>query len=413
MSVQFGRWNFDGQPTGQVYIDRVSAILAPYGPDGNSTYAKAGVSILYRAFHTTKESHADTQPYISRLGAVITWDGRLDNRDDLIRELGDSLTITASDVAIVSAAYEKWGTRCLRKLVGDWAISIWNAAEGGVLLAKDPVGTRHLYYSHDHRQLTWSTILDPLVLLAGTTFKVCEEYLAGWFSYFPAVHLTPYLGILAVPPSSFVLLKPANRAISKYWDFNPSNTIRYRTDVEYEDHFRAAFGQAVQRRLRSDRPVLAELSGGIDSASIVCMADAVMAREGSGARHLETISWFDDSFDHIEPDSNELHWIKKVEERRRQGGFHINLRILKESVDSKHSIISKQDRLRFAATPTSNARLSEHLKHYAAHVFSRGYRVVLSGIGGDEVTFGGVPTPTTELQDLLARGRFPRFARRA
>ena len=411
VSVQFGRWSYDGQPVGQDYIDRVSGILAPYGPDGNGAFAATGISILYHAFHTTEESHAEKQPYISRSDTVITWDGRLDNRDDLIREFRDLLTMAPTDVAIVSAAYEKWGTRCLAKLVGDWALSIWNPTERSILLAKDPIGTRHLYYSYDHNQVTWSTILDPLVLLAGKAFKVCEEYLAGWFSYFPAVHLTPYLGILSVPASSFVLLRPRNHATHKYWDFGSRSTIRYRTDAEYEDHFRVTFRQAVQRRLRSDRPVLAELSGGIDSASIVCMADAVMAPEAGRTDCLDTISWFDDSFDSIEPDSNEFHWIQKVEQKRCQRGFHINLRVLQESTEPKLSGISRLDAQRFAATPNSGAELSEHLKQYAAHVFSRGYRVILSGIGGDEVTFGGVPTPTTELQDLLARGRFLRLTR--
>ena len=182
MSVQFGRWNFEGQPPAPDYIEKVSATLAPYGPDSNESYSKAGVKILYRAFHTTKESRREKQPCISPSGAVITWDGRLDNRADLISELRDSLTVNSTDMAIVAAAYEKWGANCLGKLIGDWALSIWNPRERSVLLAKDPIGTKHLYYSIDDNQLTWSTILDPLVLFAGKTFEICEEYIAGWFA---------------------------------------------------------------------------------------------------------------------------------------------------------------------------------------------------------------------------------------
>jgi len=144
MSVQFGRWNWEGQPPVPGYIERVSAALAPYGPDSNESYSKGGVKILYRAFHTTKESHRETQPHISPSGAVITWDGRLDNRAELISELRDSLTIASTDIAIVAAAYEKWGSTCFAKLIGDWAISIWNPIKRSLLLAKDPVGTRHL-----------------------------------------------------------------------------------------------------------------------------------------------------------------------------------------------------------------------------------------------------------------------------
>jgi asparagine synthase (glutamine-hydrolysing) len=411
MSVQFGRWNFEGQSAAPASMEKVSAVLAPYGPDSNESYSKGGIRILYHSFHTTKESRCEKQPYISQSGTVITWDGRLDNRADLINELRDSLTIEAADVAIVAASYEKWGKSCLRKLIGDWALSIWNPRDVYVLLAKDPVGTRHLYYSFCDKNLIWSSILDPLILFGDRTFEICEEYIAGWFSYFPDMHLTPYLGIRAVPPSSYVLLRPGKHAISKYWDFAPHNKIHYRTDGEYEEHFRTVLAQAVQRRLRSDRPILAELSGGLDSASILCMADTLITRGAAEDPHLDTISWFDASDDHIERDSNELHWITKIEERRGRIGLHIDLASIKRDASSQESFASKFGRDGFAATPMTNLELSEHSKRYAALMFSHGYRVTLSGIGGDEVTFGGVPTPTPELQNLLARGRFLKLAR--
>ena len=107
MSVQFGIWDVEGQPPAPDYIEKVTASLASYGPDSNESYSKGGIRILYRAFHTTKESHREKQPCISPSGAVITWDGRLDNRADFISELCDSLTVNSTDVDIVAAAYEK------------------------------------------------------------------------------------------------------------------------------------------------------------------------------------------------------------------------------------------------------------------------------------------------------------------
>lgn len=214
MSVQFGRWNFEGQTPAPDYIEKVGATLAPYGPDSSESYSKGGIRILYCAFHTTKESRGEKQPHISSSGAVITWDGRLDNRTELVSELRDSLINDSTDVAIVAAAYEKWGTNCMGKLIGDWALSIWNPRDQSLILAKDPVGTRHLYYSFDNNEVTWSTVLDPLVRLAGKTFEICEEYIAGWLVIrFPASHLTPYVGIHAVPPSCFVLLEPGKHTM--------------------------------------------------------------------------------------------------------------------------------------------------------------------------------------------------------
>ena len=394
MSVQFGRWNFDSKPVERDYLEKANALIAPYGPDGGSSYSKGNISILYHAFHTTKESRREAQPHVTSSGAILTWDGRLDNRAELIRQLRNVLTIGSTDVSIVAAAYEEWGTDCFGKLIGDWALSIWDENTRSVILAKDPIGMRHLYYSLDENQVTWSTILDPLVLFAGKTFALCEEYIAGWFSFFPAGHLTPYVGIHSVPPSSFALIRAGKHTISKYWDFDPDKKIRYSTDAEYEEHFRAVFAEAVRRGLRSDSPILAELSGGMDSSSIVCMADTILARGAGETQRLDTISYYDDS----EPNWNERPYFTKVEEKRGRTGCHIN-------VCSQESFKVEFDTDRFAATPSSGGRPNEASKQYAACMTSQGNRVVLSGIGGDEVT-GGVPTPTPELEDLLVRGTF-------
>jgi asparagine synthase (glutamine-hydrolysing) len=400
MSVQFGRWNWDGKPVDQTYLAMVKPVIAPYGPDGEGAYAISNLSILYRAFYTTKESRRETQPFVSESGVVITWDGRLDNRAELIRLLRDRLTTSATDVSIVAAAYDEWGANCFAKLVGDWALSVWDAKSRSLRLAKDPIGTRHLYYSVDNEQVTWSTILDPLVLFAGKSFAFCEEYIAGWFSFFPATHLTPYIGIHAVPPSSSVLIRSGKQTVTKYWDFEPSKRIRYRTDAEYEDHFRSVFGEAVRRRLRSDSPILAELSGGMDSSSIVCMADCIIARGAAETSRLDTVSYYDDS----EPNWNERPYFTKVEEKRGRSGTHIDM-------GSQEPFTFARDSDHFAATPgSSSSPPSKVSRQFSACVASQGNRVLLSGIGGDEVT-GGVPTPTPELEDLLVRGHFRTLAR--
>ncbi len=408
MSVQFGRWNFDGRLCTPEYCEKVSSTLADYGPDSNEKYAQGGITILYRAFHTTKESHREKQPQVSSSGAVITWDGRLDNRKELIFELGRPLASDSTDVDIVATSYQRWGVDCLRRLIGDWALSVWNPRERSVLLAKDAIGARPLYYLFGDNHLIWSTLLDPPVLFSGRPFEIDTEYIAGWFAHTPAAHLTPYKDIRAVPPSSFVLLrlgKPA--AIRKYWDFDPGKKIRYRADAEYEEHFRSALATAVQRRLRSDRPILAELSGGLDSSSIVCMADDLIARGRVDCPRLDTISWYDDSYDHLEPDSNELHWVKKVEERRGRTGQHINERELKQQDTGPKKSFSSELRVgAFAVTPGNHRRLSEFYQRYAATLKAHGYRVTLSGMTGEMATGGGIPTPTPELQNYLARARF-------
>ena len=398
MSVQFGRWNLDGKPVDCCYLERVGAVLAPYGPDGGSSYGGKNISILYYAFHTTTESRRETQPHISASGAVITWDGHLDNRAELISELRDSLNVTSTDVAVVATAYEKWGPDCLCKLIGDWALSIYDLNNRSLLLAKDFIGTRHLYYVFDNNQITWSTKLDPLILGAGKSFTICEEYAAGWLTYFPATHLTPYIGIRAVPPSSFVLLRPGNHSVREYWNFDPGKIVRYRTDEEYEEHFRTVFAKAIQRRLRSDTPILAELSGGRDSSSIVCMADAIIANAAAETPRLDTVSYYDDS----EPNNgDERPYFKKVEEKRGRTGLHIKIGP-EQKTDSEPTCVCDSY---CSPVPISSRRLPE----FGNWLVSQGNRIMLSGIGGDEV-MGGVPTPTPELQDLIIRARLGTLA---
>jgi asparagine synthase (glutamine-hydrolysing) len=401
MSVQFGRWSFDGIPPALDYLEKVNAALAPYGPDSSHSYHEDGVTVLYHAFHTTKESHKEDQPHVSQSGNVITWDGRLDNRAEFIALMGERLETDSPDVSVVASAYERWGERCFPQLLGDWALSIWDPSDRSLTLAKDPIGSRHLYYSVDDSQVAWCTILDPLIMFTGRTFELDEEYIAGWFSFFPAAHLSPYVGIDSVPPSSFVHLERRKRTITKYWDFDPGKRICYRTDAEYEEHFRTIFGQAVHRRLRSDSPILSELSGGMDSSSIVCLADTIIARGSTQTPRLDTLSFYNES----EPNWNERPYFTKVEEKRGRVGCHID-------VGAEESIRFEFESDHFAATPGSGGgRRTEASRQFAACFASQGNRVVLSGIGGDEVT-GGVPTPTPELMDLLARAQFRSLARR-
>jgi len=391
MSVQFGKCNFDGKPLDPKDLDGVRRVLARYGPDGEGYICKDNLGILYRAFHTTKESRRERQPHVSESGSVITWDGRLDNRKDLIERLTGELSPDSTDLEIVVAAYNRWGTDTFRELIGDWAFCAWNPADQSLVLAKDFVGTRHMYYSVEKDHVTWCTILDPLILFATHSLKLEEEYIAGWLSFFPATHLTPYVGIHAVPPSSFVRVSRGTKRVTKYWDFDPTKRICYRTDAAYEEHFRSVFEESVRRRLRSQKPVLAELSGGMDSSSIVCMADEIIAKRGAETPRLDTVSYYNDS----EPNWNERPFFTKVEERRCRKGCHIN-------VDTHTSYDFEFDQDWFAATPASANQSDQATNEFMACVASQGNRVVLSGVGGDEIT-GGVPTAIPELANLFAR----------
>lgn len=390
MSVLFGRWNFSGSPVDAKLLDNVRAVAVAYGPDGHARYEKDGIALEYCAFNTLETLQTSNQPHRSPAGTIFTWDGRLDNRLDLIRELDGVVGSDVADVEIVAAAFERWGTNCLRRLLGDWALVVWNPTTRTLILAKDMVGIRPLYYSTANYGVSWSTILELLVRSSGTPLALCEEYVAGWLSFFPATHLTPYIGLSSVSPGTYVLLRANVKNVTKFWDFDGCKRIRYKSDSEYEEHFRTVFAESVQRRVHSCRPVLAELSGGMDSSSIVCVADALREKALSNAPALETVSYFND----LEPNWNELPYFTRVEKRRGRTGIHID-------ISSIASLGCDGQDKRFPSTPDVGHRQDKPSQEFADYLSTKGIRVVLSGIGGDEVT-GGVPTPTPEITDLIA-----------
>jgi asparagine synthase (glutamine-hydrolysing) len=398
MSVQFGQWNFDDTPIDLTELRSVERILSCYAPDGMNLHAARNAALLYGAMHTTPEAIGESQPFALPSGAVVTWDGRLDNRLALIAELSPSVTLESTDVQIVAATYERDGVNFLSRLIGEWALSVWNPVDRSLLLARDPFGSRHLYYLVTQTDVIWSTILDVFFSLQ-RNFTLDEEYLAGWFASFPAADRTPYSEIRSVPPSCRVVIRGTAVSIREYWTFGNEREIRYRRDEEYEEHFRFVFREAVRRRLRSNGRVAAELSGGMDSAAIVCMADTLSAN--AQAEPVSTVSYYDDR----EPNWDERPYFTAVEKQRHQPGFHID-------IGSETTYAFEFEEEAFAPTPASIMRSSEASRRCESYLRDSGSRILLSGIGGDE-TMGGVPTLVPELADLLARGHFVRFFQKA
>lgn len=400
MCVQYGIWHLDQRPISSDFLGKVNRLISPFGPDGNGSYVQGPLGMLHRAFHTTRESRLGRQPYVSSRGNVMTWDGRLDNIRELKRQLQIAFLMGTADVAAAMAAYERWGTACFHKLVGDWALSVWDSEKRALILAKDCTGTRHLHYSMTSDRVTWCTVLEPLVLLAGLPPSLNEEWLASYLAHFPEAHQTPYAGIKSVPPGTFVSIKDGTASGHTYWSIDPNRQTRYRTDAEYEEHFRDVFAEAVRRRLRSDSPVLAELSGGMDSSSIVCMADRVITQGKAETPRLDTISYYDDR----EPNWNERPYFTKVEEMRGRPGFHLDV-----GQSSCLAFVPLPDSSVFCPLPGFDHRGFEFAQRKREYMEVNGHRVVLSGIGGDE-NLGGIPTPIPELADLLVRGRLIELA---
>ncbi len=220
---------------------------------------------------------------------------------------------------------------------------------------------------------------------------MCEEYIAGYFGSCPESHLTPYREIHSVASGNFVRIREGHVSAHAYWTFNPQLKTRYKTDEEYEEKFRHLFRQSIRRRLRTDSPILAELSGGLDSSSIVCMTDDMLAREAGSPSSLDTFS----SCDRGEPDEDDFLYVAKVEEKRGRAGYHAELKSLGDTF--------RFDYPTFIATPGFAER--EEFRAAKSDVIKSGkYRVLFSGVGGDEV-LGQGRDPRTQMADLLRQLR--------
>jgi asparagine synthase (glutamine-hydrolysing) len=393
VSVQGGIWNVDGEPVKREALAAISHRAAEYGPDGEAFHLDGNVGLFYRPFHTTPGSSRETQPYVSVSGRVIIWDGRLDNRQELIAQLGRLGNAEESDVSLISAAFEQWGTGTLPRLVGDWALSIWDPSDRSVTLARDHIGVRPLFYYSKPGRLMWCSHLSPLAL-CGDRFTPCDRYFAGYILLWPDADSTPYNEIHSVPPANFVRVSSGTIRKHPYWIFQPQRKTRYKRDAEYEEHFRFVFRQAVRRRLRCDHPVLAELSGGLDSSSIVCMADDILLQEGAEIPRLDTFSYFNAN----EPADDDRAFFEAVEKKRGRAGIHV-CRGDQLTLSFDHSL--------FAASPGYVER--QELRSVHREWASQGsYRVVLSGTGGDEM-LGNALDARVLMADLLRQGRAREF----
>jgi len=400
MSAFAGIFNFNNEPLREDQQEKLLILwngLEERGPDGGEMVVKGPVGMCYRAFHTNRESRLERQPFIGANGKVVVGDLRLDNRDQLVSELrgllrGGPGEIT--DIELVMAAYEKWGDMFPLHMVGEFALMLYDPAHQEVLLTRDYIGNRTLYYHSDEERLICSSELGPLPDVVGIPLEINDEYVAGFLTRYPDLGLTSYNNIHAVKPAHTVQMKTCRRFRERrYWCLDPGEEIRYQKDQDYEEDFKRHFFEAVRAPLRSDLPVMAELSGGLDSSSIVCVADRIIAAGQARTPRLETVSSVSDESQL----SDERKFICLVEEQRSRMGHHLRA----EDYRFLSSIIDR------AAITSLNPLIFSVEYHERVHdiMNKSGARVLLSGQGGDQI-MGGASDLAPQLSDLLVQHKF-------
>jgi len=394
MSALGGILNFESKPVERHELAALEHGLAPHGPDNSGESLRGCVGMTYRAFHTTKESWNESQPLVSRQGQILCWDGRLDNRDDLIRILRAEIVGNHTDVAIVMAAYRRWGPTFLAQLIGDFALSLWDENTRILLLGRDHAGSRPLFYHIDRNKIIWSSDLGPLVDLEGIELTPDDKYVARFLSHSLTLDLTPYKLIHAVVPGHSVAVQNDHLRTHRFWRPNPSFKIRYKTDSEYEEHFRHLFREAVRCRMRSDGPIWASLSGGLDSSAIVCVADEVLKSGEAQTIKVETVSYVYDQ----STSSDERNFISCVEQKRGRLGHHVR--------ESECPLLTEFPDASEIFYPDGGDCFNTRYKALAEAMSADRARVLLTGHGGDEMlSGGGIGDPYPELGDLIFQRR--------
>jgi asparagine synthase (glutamine-hydrolysing) len=393
MSVIAGIHYFDRRPIADAFACRVSEALQQYAADGSAVHSEPGLLMVHQAVHVTPEDGHSHQPLVSRRGTVLTWDGRLDNREEIARTLGRP-DHGVSDAELVLEAWDAAGHDALGLLVGDWSLAMWCPHTRTLVLASDYMGVRPLCYHYDSKSVAWSTSAEFLDDLAGPG-GIDEQFILGYLTFsVPADH-TPYAGIRGVSPAHSIAFTAGKAPVRRsFWDF-PRRRLRYSSACDYDEHFKQLVADAVRVRLRSCRPVWAELSGGLDSSAIVCVADRLMHQGRTTHQNMVTVSRFSST----SIGSDERRFIRIVHEQVRRPEVYVCLDDC--LIESLLSIDANWPNSLLGA-----AQRELELMQTA------GARVLLSGRMGDTV-MGNMADDTSSLAVHLKRGALPTLVQEA
>ena len=363
--------------------------LSKWGPDGGRIVTADSAGFCYQAFNTNREARSEQQPLVARDGRILAADVRLDNREELLSAIPGDLNGSSTDADYLMLAHRRWGSRFPFHLVGEYAIVLYDPDERKMFLYRDHVGARPLYYHQGNDRLIVSSQLAPLVDLFGVPRDLDEEYIAGCMSRGPRVGLTPYRHIQALKPAHLLTVFESCRLTEeRYWGLDPHAEIHFQRDEEYEEAFRYHVRNAVRAPLRTDLPVMIELSGGLDSSTVACVAAESIRNNLTPATRFETVSYvYDES-----PTSDESKFIHLVEDRLGQTGVRVR--------DEDSTLLPPPDEEIDAVTPNPMLCSFGYHSTLCRLMEKTGARVLLTGIGGDQI-LGASYDPYPLLADLL------------
>jgi asparagine synthase (glutamine-hydrolysing) len=372
-------FNLDGRPADPRAVGRMLNSMRHRGPDGQASFASGPAALGHSRLCATEESIREHQPLRDDAAQLaMVFDGRVDNRE----ELKDALIARGmpprddTDAELVLRAYECWGDESAVRILGDFAYVIWDGKRQRLLCARDPLGVKPLYYHLGAKRFVCASELQALLLEPDFPVEPNEGMAAEALCMRVLdPEETLFQGIVQLVPGHYLTIDAGKVRIRRYWSLNSIADVRYSNDEQYASHFFDLFRDAVRCRMRHPGGgVAAQLSGGVDSSSVVSMA-AFLQREGAFSESsLETFSLISP-----DPKEDESAYIDQVVSKwqlraTRQAPRPFN-------VSAAGAQVRQFNQLPDNANDTAMSSLYQQIQE-------RGFRVMLTGIGGDDWFYG-------------------------
>ncbi|PJD97189.1 MAG: asparagine synthase (glutamine-hydrolyzing) [Parachlamydia sp.] len=259
----------------------MNALQKHRGPDGEGIWMHPlrHVGFAHRRLKII-DLESGTQPMQDVYGNTICYNGEIYNYIELRKQLRDYPFQTTSDTEVILAAYQKWGVECLNHLRGMFAFALWDEANQRLFCARDRFGIKPFYFTEVGDTLYFASevkALMPFLPEIETDLEALQDYLVFQFCLGTK---TLFQGVQELPPAYYLLVENGQHSLSKYWE------VYYELDFDhtpkyFEEKLQALLEDSVKMHTRSDVPIGAYISGGIDSGIISALTAQHYLSQGS------------------------------------------------------------------------------------------------------------------------------------
>ncbi len=275
------KFHNSSRPVDDLMVKEATDLMFHRGPDESGYYVSVNIGLGHRRLSIIDLSSGH-QPMTNEDGRIITvYNGEIYNYKDIRNELisrGHTF-LTNCDTEVIVHGYEEWGTDCVQRFNGMFAFALWDKQKKRLWVVRDRLGVKPLYYYSDHEVFICASEIKPILKTGLVNSKLNEDVLDAYFSvgYVPGQE-TMFEGIKKVLPGHFLLIDDSKVNDQEYWDFVP-NSIRDISFSQAKEEVEELLRDSVQKRLMSDVPLGAFLSGGLDSSAVVGLMSKLV--EGS------------------------------------------------------------------------------------------------------------------------------------